>query len=65
MDKRWITVDDICKYLNVSNDAVNKWDEQRDMPGHIAGRRSIFKQKEVDEWVRSVGAADEPGKDEQ
>ena len=43
MDERWLTVDDICKYLNVS-------------------RRWMFKQDEVDEWVRSGGAADKSDK---
>ena len=58
MDERWLTVDDICKYLNVSNETVYKWIEQRGMPGHRVGRRWMFKQDEVDEWVRSGGAAD-------
>lgn len=49
MDERWLTVDDICNYLNVSN-------------GHRVGRRWMFKQGEVDEWVRSGGAADKSDK---
>jgi excisionase family DNA binding protein len=49
----------------VSNETVYKWIEQRDMPGHRVGRRWMFKQNEVDEWVRSGGAADKPEKDEQ
>jgi len=58
MEDRWLTVDDICKYLNVSNETVYKWIDQRKMPGHRVGRRWMFKQDEVDEWVRSGGAAD-------
>ncbi|MDV6341087.1 hypothetical protein R2103_04800 [Nitrosomonas sp. Is24] len=34
------------------------------MPGHRVGRRWMFKQAEVDEWVRSGGAADKTEKDE-
>lgn len=64
MDERWLTVDDICKYLNLSNETIYKWIEQRDMPGHRVGRRWMFKQNEVDEWVRSGGAADNTIKDE-
>ena len=56
MDERWLTVDEICKYLSVSNETVYKWIEQRDMPGHRIGRRWMFKKEEVDGWVRS-GAA--------
>jgi excisionase family DNA binding protein len=62
MEERWLTVDDIRKYLNVSNETVYKWIEEREMPGHRVGRRWMFKQKEVDEWVRSGGAADNPKK---
>lgn len=58
MDERWLTDDDICKYLNVSNETVYKWIEQRAIPGHRVGRRWKFKQDEVDEWVLSGGAAD-------
>lgn len=62
MDERWLTVDDICKYLNASNETVYKWIEQRSMPGHRVGRRWMFKQDEVDAWVRSGGAADKSDK---
>ncbi len=58
MEERWLTVDDICKYLNVSNETIYKWIEQRGMPGHRVGRRWMFKQKEVDEWIRTESAAD-------
>ncbi len=58
MDERWLTVDDICTYLNVSNETVYKWIEFRDMPGHRVGRRWMFKQDEVDAWVRSGGSSD-------
>jgi excisionase family DNA binding protein len=43
MDERWLTDDDICKYLNVSNETIYKWIEQRAMPGHRVGRRWMFK----------------------
>lgn len=63
MEERWLTVDDICKYLNVSNETVYKWIEHRDMPGRRVGRRWMFKQNEVDEWVCTGGAAEKPEKD--
>ena len=56
MDERWLTVDDICKYMSVTNETVYKWIEQRGMPGHRIGRRWMFKKEEVDGWVRT-GAA--------
>lgn len=64
MDERWLTVDDVCNDLNVSDETVYKWIEQRAMPGHRVGRRRMFKQDEVDEWVRSGGAADKSYKPE-
>jgi excisionase family DNA binding protein len=60
MDERWLTVEDICRYLSVSNETIYKWIEQRNMPAHRVGRRWMFKQSEVDDWVRSGGAADKP-----
>lgn len=64
MKERWLTVDDICKYLNVSNETIYKWIEQRDMPGNRVGRRWMFKQNEVDKWVRSGGASDKLSKED-
>jgi excisionase family DNA binding protein len=57
-DERWLKVENICRYLNVSNETVYRWIEQRKMPAHRVGRRWMFKQSEVDDWVRSGGAAD-------
>lgn len=62
MEERWLTVDDICIYLNVSNDTVYKWIEQKSMPGHKVGRRWMFKKDEVDTWVKDGGSAEENSK---
>lgn len=62
MEERWLTVDDICKYLNVSNDTVYKWIDQKDMPAHKVGRRWMFKKEEVDEWIKAGGAAEDNSK---
>lgn len=58
MEDRWLKVSDICTYLNVSNETIYKWIDQRSMPGHRVGRRWMFKKNEVDEWVRTGGAAE-------
>lgn len=58
MEDRWLTVDDIRKYINVTKETIYKWVDQRGMPGHRVGRRWMFKQEEVDEWVKSGEAAD-------
>ena len=58
MEDRWLTVDEICKYLSVTNETVYKRIDQKGMPGHRVGRRWMFKQEEVDSWVRTGGAGD-------
>ncbi len=64
LDDRWLTVDEICTYLSVSNETVYKWIEQRAMPGHRVGRRWMFKKNEVDEWVMGGGAAEKTKQDQ-
>ena len=53
---KWLTVQDICEYLSVSNETIYKWIEKMNMPAHRVGRRWMFKLEEVDDWVRSGGA---------
>ena len=57
MKERWLTVEEICIYLSVTNETIYKWIEQRGMPGHRVGRRWMFKREEVDGWVKSGAAA--------
>lgn len=59
MEDRWLTVDDISKYLSVTKDTIYKWIENRDMPAHKVGRKWMFQKSEVDEWVKSGKASDE------
>lgn len=58
MEERWLTVDDISKYLNISNETIYKWIEKRGMPAHKVGRRWMFKRAQIDEWIEAGGAAD-------
>lgn len=64
MQDKWLTVDEICTYLNVTNETIYKWIDKSKMPGHRVGRRWMFKKEEVDQWVRSGGAADLSAKDD-
>lgn len=59
MEDRWLTVDDVCKYLSVTKDTIYKWIETRRMPANKVGRKWMFQKSEVDEWVKSGKAADE------
>ena len=60
MADRWLSVDEIGKYLGVSSDPVYRWIDRFGMPAHRMGRLRKFKRDEVDNWVKAGGAA---GKD--
>ncbi len=59
MEDRWLTVDDVCKYLSVTKDTIYKWIDNRNMPAHKVGRKWMFQKSEIDEWVKSGKAADD------
>jgi len=60
---RWLSVDEIAKYLGVSKDTVYAWVAKKDMPGHRIGRLWKFKTDDVDDWVRERGATQKPAAD--
>lgn len=57
MPEQWLSADDIAMHLGVTKDTVYAWIAQRGMPAHRIGRLWKFQTGEVDEWVRSGGAA--------
>jgi len=59
MEDRWLTVDDICKYLSVTKDTVYKWIDHKGMPANKVGRKWMFQKDDVDKWVKSGKSADE------
>lgn len=59
IEDRWLSVDEICKYLGVGKDTVYKWIDKHDMPAHRMGRLWKFKKEQVDKWVEAGGAASE------
>ncbi len=59
MEDRWLTVDDICKYLSITKDTVYKWIEQKGMPASKIGRKWLFRKEDIDNWVKSKSNADE------
>ncbi len=56
MEDRWLSVEEMSKYLGVSSDTVYRWIDRHSMPAHRMGRLWKFKKDEVDEWVKSGGA---------
>lgn len=58
MSDRWLSVEEIAEHVGVSKDTVYAWISKRNMPAHRIGRLWKFQAAEVDEWVRSGGAAE-------
>ncbi|BBO89899.1 helix-turn-helix domain-containing protein [Desulfosarcina ovata] len=57
MEDRWLSVDEIGKYLGVSSDTVYRWIDKHNMPAHRMGRLWKFKRKQVDAWIEAGGAS--------
>ncbi len=57
IEDRWLSVDEMCRFLGVSNDTVYRWIGRHEMPAHRMGRLWKFKKSEVDEWVKAGDAA--------
>lgn len=57
IEDRWLSVDEIGRYLGVSNDTVYRWIDKNGMPAHRMGRLWKFKKDEVDHWVKAGGAS--------
>lgn len=56
--EKWPSMATITDYLDVSRETILQWINHRNMPAHKVGRLWKFKISEVDEWIRSGGAAD-------
>ena len=57
-EEKWLTVDTICDYLQVTKDTIYKWISARDMPAHKVGKRWMFQKSEIDRWIKGGKAAD-------
>jgi excisionase family DNA binding protein len=55
---RWLSLAEICNYLGISRDTALKWINIKNMPAHKVGRLWKFRTSEIDEWVKSGGAAE-------
>ncbi|MFZ2053735.1 MAG: nucleotidyltransferase domain-containing protein [Candidatus Aminicenantales bacterium] len=57
MDERWLSVDDVSKYLGIRPGTVYKWVERRGLPSRKIGRLLKFRRSEIDAWMEG-GASD-------
>jgi len=60
--EKWSSMEVITEHLGVSRETVLQWINTRDMPAHKVGRLWKFKISEVDDWIRSGGAAHKTSK---
>ncbi len=57
-EDRWLSVDEIARYLGVSSDTVYRWIDRYSMPAHRMGRFWKFKKEQIDAWVEDGGATE-------
>jgi len=58
MDDKWLSVEIMADYLEVSKDTIYNWIKERSMPAHKVGRKWMFKQQDVDNWIKSGGSSE-------
>ena len=51
MEEKWLLVEDVCKYLNVSRDTVYKWVQFKFIPHYKVGKLLRFHKDEIDQWI--------------
>ena len=56
--EKWVTLKEVQEHLGVGRERILQWIAKRNMPAYKVGRLWKFKLSEVDEWIRSGGAAD-------
>lgn len=57
--EQWVTMKDVQEHMGVTRETITQWINTKNMPAYKVGRSWKFKLSEVDDWVRSNGAADE------
>ena len=56
--EKWSTLKEVQEYLGVGRETILQWIAKRKMPAYKVGRLWKFKLSEVDQWIRSGGAAE-------
>ena len=50
---KWYNVEEVAKYLSITEDTARQWTRNGKLPAYKAGKRYKYKLSEIDEWVRS------------
>lgn len=58
-ESKWMTIVEIAEYLKVSRETILNWINKKNMPAHKAGKLWRFDMNEVDDWIKTGGAADD------
>lgn len=63
MERRFISVEDLAKYLDLSINTIYSWVYQRKIPYWKFGRLVKFDLREIDEWIKTKreGVSDKIG----
>lgn len=54
----YMTVNDVCQYLKITNESLYSWIKHTDIPAHRVGKRWLFDKAELDAWIKSGKAAE-------
>lgn len=54
----YMTVNDVCRYLKITNESLYSWIKRSDIPAHRVGKRWLFDKAELDAWIKSGKAAE-------
>jgi excisionase family DNA binding protein len=60
VEERWLSVEEIAIHLGIKRDTVYKWIDRKEMPAHKVGVLWKFRRTEIDAWVISGKASDQP-----
>ncbi|MBI4282178.1 MAG: helix-turn-helix domain-containing protein [Chloroflexi bacterium] len=55
MDDRWMTLQEIAEYLQLSKDLIYRLAQKGKIPASKVGGRWRFKKEKIDQWVESQG----------
>ena len=58
--ENWVTMKEAQAHLAVRRETISKWIANHNLPAYKVGRMWKFKLSEIDDWVRSGGASEEP-----
>lgn len=57
LSDRWLSVEEVAKYLGISKETVYRWLEKKKIPAHKIGKLWKFQLTEVESWVKSGQAS--------